>query len=150
LLMRLNGGVQSTWADFKAVAALRAAVAKVVSDTVSEVGKAAKALAAKLDSIAGDSLVEARQVWDARPATWSFVDLNGEFAIELTAQDNGDHAPTRAALAVARSSCEELRKLVEHWRQLVRVDLPAFNGALEHHGVTTLAAPAAGGQFCAP
>src|SRR5207249_6679270 len=98
---------------FKAVAALGAAVAKVASDTVSEVGKAAKALAAKLDSVAGDSLVEARQAWDARPATWSFVDLNGEFAIELTAQDNADHAPTRAALAVARSSCDELRKRSE-------------------------------------
>ncbi len=150
LLMRLNGGVHSTWADFKAVAALGAAVAKVASDTVSEVGKAAKALAAKLDSVAGDSLVEARQAWDARPATWSFVDLNGEFAIELTAQDNADHAPTRAALAVARSSCEELRKLVERWRRLVRVDLAPFNRTLQGHGMTALSTPPAGEKLCSP
>ena len=150
LLMRLNGGVQSTWGDFKAVAALRAAVAKVASDTVSDVGKAAKALAAKLDSVAGDSLVEARQAWDARPATWSFVDLNGEFAIELTAQDNADHAPTRAALAVARSSCEELRKLVERWRRLVRVDLAPFNRTLQGHGMTALSTPPAGEKLCSP
>src|SRR2546425_696334 len=145
LLMRLYGGVQSTWADFKPVAALRDAVAKIApDDTVSEVGKAAKALASKLDSIAGDSLGDARQGWDARPATWSFVDLNGEFGIELSGQDNADNAPTRAALAVASVSCDELRKLVGRWRQFVRVDLAAFNQLLARHGIKALSMPVAG------
>src|SRR5438094_747944 len=68
LVMRLYAGLQATWTDFKPVAALRHAVARIApDDTVSEVGKAAKALATRLDSIAGDSLGEARQVWDARP-----------------------------------------------------------------------------------
>ena len=151
LLMRLYSGLQATWTDFNPVAALRDAVARIApGDTVSEVGKAAKALSAKLDSIAGDSLVAARQEWDARPEAWSFVGLNGEFAIELTTQDNADHAPTQAALAVARSSCDELRKLVGRWRQLVRVDLATFNQLLARHGTATLATPPGREQLCAP
>ena len=149
LLMRLYSGLQATWTDFKAVAELRAAVAKIApDDTVSEVGKAAKTLVTTLDSIAGDSLTDARQVWDARPPVWSFVDLNGEFGIELTAQDNADHVPTRAALVVASSSCAELGKLVARWRQVVRVDLAAFNQTLARHGMPTLAVPAAGEKLC--
>src|SRR5216110_2498759 len=77
LLMRLYSGLQATWTDFKPVAALRHAVARIApDDTVSEVGKAAKALATKLDSIAGDSLGEARQVWEAQPKAWTFAALN--------------------------------------------------------------------------
>src|SRR3989441_2500235 len=53
LLMRLYSGLEATWADFKPVAELRVAVAKIApDDTVSEVGKAAKALTTTLDSIA--------------------------------------------------------------------------------------------------
>jgi len=149
LLMRLSSGLQATWTDFKPVAELRAAVAKIApDDTVSEVGKAAKALVTTLDSIAGDSLKDARQVWDARPPVWSFVDLNGEFGIELTAQDNADHVPTRAALVVASSSCAELGKLVARWRQVVRVDLAAFNQMLARHVMPALAVPAAGEKLC--
>jgi len=149
LVMRLYAGLQATWTDFKPVAALRAAVAKIApDDTVSEVGKAAKALTTTLDSIAGDSLAEAHQLWDARPTKWSFVALNGEFAIELTGHDNADLAPTRAALTVARSSCDELGKLVGRWRQLVRLDLATFNRTLERHGMTTLATPSAREKLC--
>jgi len=149
LLMRLYSGLDATWADFKPVADLRGTVTKLgAGDTASEVGKAAKTLAAKLDSIAGDSLKDAREVWEPRPTAWSLVDLNGEFALELNAQDNADHAPTEAMLAVAHSSCDELGKLVGRWRQLVRVDLPAFNATLERHRMTTLAMPLAREGLC--
>ncbi len=151
LVMRLYAGLEATWADFKPVAALRRAVAKIApDDTVSEIGKAAKTLLTTLDSIAGDSLKDAREVWDARPAAWSFVDLNGEFSIELTAQDNADHAPTQAMLAVARSSCAALQKLVDRWNHVVRVDVPAFNRTLQSHEVATLVTPAAREKLCAP
>ena len=149
LLMRLNSGLRATWDDFRPVAALRAAVARVPPDTVSEVGKAAKALAATLDSIAGDSLADARQVWDDRPAAWSLVELNSEFGLQLTAQDNADHAPTQAALAEARQSCAELGKVVGRWQQTVQRDVPAFNQLLTRHGMTALAIPPAGGTLCA-
>ena len=149
LLMRLNSGLRATWDDFRPVAALRAAVARVPPDTVSEVGKAAKALAATLDSIAGDSLADARQVWDDRPAAWSLVELNSEFGLQLTAQDNADHAPTQVALAEARQSCAELGKVVGRWQQTVQRDVPAFNQLLTRHGMTALAIPPAGGTLCA-
>ena len=149
LLMRLNSGLRATWDDFRPVAALRAAVARVPPDTVSEVGKAAKALAATLDSIAGDSLADARQVWDDRPAAWSLVELNSEFGLQLTAQDNADHVPTQAALAEARQSCAELGKVVGRWQQTVQRDVPAFNQLLTRHGMTALAIPPAGGTLCA-
>ena len=149
LLMRLNSGLRATWDDFRPVAALRAAVARVPPDTVSEVGKAAKALAATLDSIAGDSLADARQVWDDRPAAWSLVELNSEFGLQLTAQDNADHAPTQAALAEARQSCAELGKVVGRWQQTVQRDVPAFNQLLTRHGMTALAIPPAGATLCA-
>ncbi len=148
LLMRLNSGLRATWDDFRPVAALRAAVARVPPDTVSEVGKAAKALAATLDSIAGDSLADARQVWDDRPAAWSLVELNSEFGLQLTAQDNADHAPTQVALAEARQSCAELGKVVGRWQQTVQRDVPAFNQLLARHGMTALAIPPAGGTLC--
>jgi len=149
LLMRLYSGLQATWTDFKPVAALRHAVARTApDDTVSEVGKAAKALATKLDSIAGDSLGEARQVWEAQPKAWTFAALNSEFGLELTSQDNADHAPTQAALVVARASCAELGKLVARWRRVVRVDLAAFNQTLARHGMPALAMPAAGDKLC--
>ena len=148
--MRLNSGLQATWDDFRPVAALRAAVAKIApGDTISEVGKAAKQLVTTLDSIAGDSLKDAREVWDARPAAWSFVDLNSEFGLELDLQDNADHAPTQAALAAARQSCAELGKVVGRWQQTVQRDVPAFNQLLARHGMTALAIPPAGGKRCA-
>ncbi|PYO71465.1 MAG: hypothetical protein DMD64_14570 [Gemmatimonadetes bacterium] len=149
LVMRLYAGLEATWADFKPVAALRGAVAKIApDDTVSEIGKAAKTLVTTLDSIAGDSLKDAREVWDARPAAWSFVDLNSEFGLELSAQDNADHAPTQAMLVVARSTCDELRTLVDRWSRVVRVDLSAFNRTLASHGMTPLAGPSTNMKLC--
>src|SRR5438093_11379515 len=113
LVMRLYAGLEAAWADFKPVAALRAAVAKIASDdTVSQIGKAGTTLLTTVDSMHGGSLKDGREVWQPRPTVWSFVALNGEFALELNAQDNADRAPTQATLAVARSSCDELRNLV--------------------------------------
>ncbi len=151
LLMRLYSGLDATWADFKPVADLRGAVTKLAaSDTASEVGKAAKALAAKLDSIAGDSSSDARELWQPRPTAWSLVDLNSEFALDLNLRDNADLAPTRATLALVRANCDELRKLADRWKHAVQQDLPKFNQLLTRHGVATLATPPAGEKLCSP
>jgi photosystem II stability/assembly factor-like uncharacterized protein len=149
LLMRLYSAVQSTWADFTPVSTLRAAVKKIApNDTTSDVGKAAKAFATTLDSIAGDSLVDGRQVWDGPPDSWSFADLNGEFGLQLSGQDNADQRPTQAALALARSTCDALRKLVDRWDQVVAKDLPAFDRTLQGRGVTALTPPTARVKSC--
>jgi photosystem II stability/assembly factor-like uncharacterized protein len=150
-MRRLSSAMQSAWTDFKSVSALRAAVRAIApDDTASDLGKTARTVAAKLDSIAGDSLVDGRQVWDGPPPTWSFADLNGEFGLELTAQDNADQTPTRAALARTRSSCGELQKLVARWDQVVLRDLPALNRALTARGVTALATPLMQAKRCSP
>jgi len=149
--MRLYSGLDATWADFKPVADLRGALTKLAAgDTASEVGKAAKALAAKLDSIAGDSSSDARELWQPRPTAWSLVDLNSEFALDLNLRDNADLAPTRATLALVRANCDELRKLADRWKQAVQQDLPKFNQLLTRHGVATLATPPAGEKLCSP
>ena len=151
LLMRQYSGLRSTWTDFAPVSTLRAAVKKIApADTTSELGKAARALAATLDSIAGDSLVEGRQVWDGPPDTWSFADLNGEFGLQLDFQDNADQTPTHAALAVTRQRCAELAKLVARWDQVVRVDLARFNQLLASQGSAALAAQPGPKRVCAP
>jgi len=151
LLMRLYAAMHATWSDFTPVSALRVAVKQLApNDTTSDVGKAAKALATTLDSIAGDSLVDARQVWDAPPDVWTFADLNGEFGLQLTNQDSADQMPTRAALAVARSRCAELAKLVARWLTFVQRDLAAFNQVLTRQGKTPLAVQVGPARRCAP
>src|SRR6266566_4724843 len=118
-------------------------------DTTSELGKAAHALTATLDSIAGDSLADARKPWDPRPPAWSLASLNGEFAVELEAQDNADQMPTRAALAVARTSCGDLSKLVARWRTFVQQDVANFNRLLVRLGKAAVPAPQAQARLCA-
>jgi hypothetical protein len=149
LLRRLYSGLQATWDDFRPVADLRAVVAKLApQDTTSELGKAVQTLAVTLDSIAGDSLADAREPWDSRPPVWSFASLNDEFAVELEAQDNADHMPTRTALAVARASCGDLSKLVARWRTFAQQDLVKLNQLLARNGKPSLTAPAGGGELC--
>jgi len=151
LLMRLYAGLAATWTDFRTVTALRSAIAKIApspNDTVSETGRAARTLVTTLDSMAGDSLADARQVWDDRPKTWSLGALNQQFGLELTTQDNADHAPTQPMLAVARLDCEELRKLVVRWGEFVQRDLATFNRLLARQGMTPLRAPPERGRLC--
>src|SRR5206468_12367867 len=100
-------------------------------------------------SIAGDPNDDPRYPWLPRPTAWSFVALNSEFALQLNGQDNGDHAPTVAALSNARLACEELRKTVDRWQKLVTTDLPAFSALLGRHNMPAFAAPAPANALCA-
>src|SRR5947209_4080339 len=91
-------------------------------------------------------------VWKTTSAgeTWypifdSITTTSSIGAVEVAPSDaNGDQAPTRATLALARASCDELRKVVERWKHVVQVDLPKFNRVLSSHGRAALAAPSAG------
>jgi len=51
-------------------------------------------------------------------------------------------------LVVARSTCDELRTLVDRWSRVVRVDLSAFNRTLASHGMTPLAGPSTNMKLC--
>jgi len=151
LLMRLSSGVRATWAGFKSVAELRARVAQIApGDTGRSWGRPRRRWRQHWTRLPAIPWRDVRLLWDARPATWNFVNLSREFALQMLAQDNADQRPTRAALAVARASCGDLSTLVARWRRLVRVDLPAFNRSLAGHGMAMLAAPPAGEKVCAP
>ena len=97
-------------------------------------------------------------VWKTTSAgeTWypifdSITTTSSIGAVEVAPSDaNGDQAPTRATLALARSSCDELRKVVERWRHFVQVDLPKFNRVVSSRGGATLATPSAGERLCFP
>jgi len=150
-LMRLYAALAATWHDFRPAAELRANVARIAAaDSASEVGRAAKAFAAELDSVAGDSLSEPRFPWLAGPVEPSFVGLNGEFAALLLAQDNGDHAPTAAMIAAADATCAQLRDAVDRWNRVVGPRLATFNALLARHGMAAVAAPPGSASGCPP
>jgi hypothetical protein len=149
--MRLYGALGATWRDFRPAADLRASLARIArADSASEVGHAAKALAAAVDSVAGDSLSDPRFPWLSSPVEPSFVGLNGEFAALLLAQDNGDHAPTAAMLAVADASCAQLQDVVGRWNSIAGPRLAAFNALLARHGMPAVATPAGSAAGCSP
>jgi len=56
LVMRLYSGLEATWTDFKPVAELRDAVAKMARGDTYPRWESGEALVTTLDSIAGDSL----------------------------------------------------------------------------------------------
>jgi photosystem II stability/assembly factor-like uncharacterized protein len=150
-LMRLYGALAATWGDFRPAADLRASLERIArADSASEVGVAAKALAAAVDSIAGDSISEPRFPWLSTPVEPSFVGLNGEFAALLLAEDNGDHAPTAAMLAVADATCAQLQGTIARWASVAGPRLSAFNALLARHRMPPIAAPTGTMRGCPP
>jgi hypothetical protein len=141
-LMRLYGGLAATTRDFRPAADLRASLERIArADSTSEVGVAAKTLAAAVDSIAGDSISEPRWPWLDNPVEPSFVGLNGEFAALLLAQDNGDRTPTAGMRAVADATCAQLQGAIDAWSRVAGPRLAAFNALLARHGMPAVAAP---------
>ncbi|HJQ20930.1 MAG TPA: sialidase family protein, partial [Gemmatimonadaceae bacterium] len=141
LLMRLTGGIDATWNDFQPVAALKHAVEAAKAGAPDPIVSAANALAAKIDSVAGEP--NARRGFGGRNAQPTFVSVNAEFVNQLNAQDNGDMAPTPAASAAAASACHDLAGVVTRWNTLVSGDLAALDAMLSRQGLATIAAPAA-------
>jgi hypothetical protein len=74
-----------------------------------------------------------------RPAP-NFYALNAEFIGEITAEDNGDHAPTEAALAEYVSACRNLGMAAARWAALNGAGLAALNSALSAKGWQPVAA----------
>jgi len=59
-----------------------------------------------------------------------------------------DRASPDERSETAADARPELGRLVARWRQVVRVDLAAFNQTLARHGMPALAMPAAGQKLC--
>ena len=105
-------------------------------------------LAAQLDTLAGLDAARGRGRGFGRPAAPSFVGVNGAFAQQLTAQEQGDMAPTAAALAAYAATCRELASVAASWQRLSTTDLSTLNAALEAKGTSAITVPA--GTFKAP
>ena len=67
---------------------------------------------------------------------------NGDYqalANQLNAQEQGDMAPTQAALAAYATVCQDLAKVVASWQRLSTTDLTALNTTLKSRGRAALA-----------
>jgi len=144
LLMSLDAGLDVAWQDHQAATALRAAVAAAAQSAPAGVGAAAATLVAGIDSTAGNAAARGRFFGRRGPAPApSFVMVSGTLARQLEAQDNGDMAPTPAALAGYAAACRELGDAASRWDRLRTTGLAAFNAALTAAGRPPVPTPAA-------
>jgi photosystem II stability/assembly factor-like uncharacterized protein len=147
LLGKFNSGAKIAYDGYQQADAMRTALTSAApADSASDAAKALRAFRAKLDSVGGNAGIGGR-----RPPP-NFHALNAEFIGQLTAQDNGDHAPTEAALAAYSSLCRNLKTAIDRWNALNAKDLPALNGVLTPGGTPAvtaahaLSAPECGAQ----
>ncbi len=152
LQMRIYHGMRETWDGHQqAMTLLAALAADTGASAPSDVAAAAKALAARADSVAGVTSGGGPAFFRRGPRSPSFMSLNGSFGGQLNAQDNADMAPTPAMLAEYAAACQDLRKVVTSWAA-IRTGLAGLDAALAKHGLPALAdtgpalaAPACGG-----
>jgi photosystem II stability/assembly factor-like uncharacterized protein len=137
---KIYRGIEAAYEGHKLALALRDLTRNVASP---EIASRASALSAQLDSLAGPDQGRGRGGGRggaaARP---SFRSINAALVSQLDAQDQGDMAPTSAALAAFSASCKELGNLAATWRRLSTTELGAINAILKQQGRNTIAAPA--------
>ena len=142
LLLRLTDGVRASFALHQSVVALRGALRATAADSTAafaDVALRAGGLAARLDTVAGLDAGRAR----ARPGAVmppSVSAIHDAFVAQLNAQDAGDLAPTAAALAAFRATCEELVTATATWRRVGIDDVDALNVLLRQRGRAALPA----------
>ena len=106
----------------------------------------ALALAAQLDTVAGLDAGRGRgggRGFGRNPIP-NFTAINGALGQQLNAQENGDMAPTPAALAAFAATCHELETVTTAWRRLSTEELTAVNAERKQAGRGPLAVPAGG------
>ncbi len=137
LLRKANAAAKIAYDGYQQIEAARTAL-KVLppADSGSDVWKALRAFRARVDSVGGNGGVGGR-----RPPP-NFYALNAEFIGQITAQDNGDHAPTEAVRAAFTSACKNLGTAAARWTTLNGADLTALNTALSAKGWQPVAATA--------
>ncbi len=143
LQLEAYDGAQTASSGYQEVTTLKAAVEQAGSNAA--VADAAKAFAARLDTVSGDLERGGGRggFFRGRGASGppNFKGVNGSMLRELDLLDGGDMAPTPAMQAGYTASCRELRTVVTNWRALTAKELPAFNAQLTKAGVPAVAAP---------
>ena len=138
LSMKVYNGITESWDGYQQAAAVRAGLAADTGSSVAEVATAAKALVARVDSVAGNP-TGGRGFFFRRggpPPPPSFVEVNGALVRQLNQSEMGDGAPTPANVAAYEAQCVDLRKAVTTWRAIGAKDLVAFNAVLTQHHLT--------------
>jgi photosystem II stability/assembly factor-like uncharacterized protein len=152
LSLRLYAGINAAWADRDAAIAMRDAVKGSGDGSApADVSTATAALAARLDTLAGDPGAHGFRGRGAPAALPSFVQVSEQFVRELEAQDAGDVAPTESIIASAHAACEQLSKSENALRSIASHDLPTFNATLaKHHLHAVTAEKMRAGVGCGP
>jgi hypothetical protein len=137
LVRKLTTGLDAAWDGHRRASALRDAVKQSASGASADVASAATALAAALDSIAGNpGAARGFAAFGGRPgaAPPTFVAISGALVRQLEAQDYADMAPTPSMLAAYAQTCRDLHTALATWTRVVTHDLPALNALLGRSG----------------
>ena len=102
----------------------------------------AAAFYASLDSVAGLDAQRRGGRGAGRPPAPTFAAINNALVNQLNAQENGDIAPTAAALAAFANTCKELQTVAVTWQRVITSGLSSYNAGLEQRGRSVLATPA--------
>ena len=129
LQMKIMQGIEASYEARRLVVTLRDSLR--VADSTS-------ALGLQLDTLAGLDAPRALRFGGGQ-ANPSFTSINSAFANQLNAQEQGDMAPTAAALAAYATVCRDLQKVMSAWQRLSTTDLTALNATLKTRGRAALA-----------
>lgn len=138
LQMKIVAGIEAAYEGNRLAEALRDAVRGV--DPTS-------ALVMQLDSLAGANAARGRGRFGPQGPP-NFRGINGALVSQLNEQEQGDRAPTAAALAAFATVCQDLTKAIAAWDRLTTTDLAAVNSAIKARGGSAVAVPA--GRIKAP
>jgi hypothetical protein len=146
LLMKLDDGIKAAWNGYQQVAALRASagLGDAANGTVpAELVAAGTAFGAQLDTVGGLDAARAGRSRASGAPPPNFRGVSNALVAQLNAQDNGDMAPTPAALAAYAKTCGELAVVAARWKRVVGTELVTFNVVRRRHGVREVVGPAA-------
>ncbi|MFI5231422.1 MAG: hypothetical protein ACHQSE_02800 [Gemmatimonadales bacterium] len=134
LLRQFNSAAKTAYDGYQQVEVVRKALTSATPADSSAASKALRAFRARVDSVGGNAGIGGR-----RPPP-NFYALNATFIGQLTAQDNGDHAPTEAAFAAYTSECRDLKSTIARWAVINTTELAALNAVLAQGGKPALSA----------
>ena len=144
LLASITEGMNSAWSAYQQAQTVRTLLAKAASaGAPSEVAAASTTLTARIDSVLGSAGGRGGRGGGGSAGFPSSRGVNGALAGQLSAQENGDQAPTLAMRAAFASSCADLDKVLALWARVVATDIPAFNQIATRNGVQTVTVPGA-------
>jgi hypothetical protein len=135
LQMQIVQGIEASYEGRRIAAALGESVR---ADSTGE----AKAFYASLDTVAGLDAQRRGGRGAGRAPAPNFSAINNALVNQLNAQENGDIAPTAAALTAFANTCKELQTVALTWQRVITTGLTSYNAVLRQRGRTVLATPA--------